>query len=66
MCSHRVTDQILHPYKTTDKIMQLYIFVSLGFRQEYSELNGNIPKFNLLLTSSYIKFVFATAFSNDL
>jgi hypothetical protein len=36
VCYHNVRDQVSHPYKTTGKIIVLYIliFVFLGSRQE--------------------------------
>jgi hypothetical protein len=57
-----VRDHVLHPYKTTDRIMGMYIltFAFLDRRQEeiglLTEWKQAFPEFRLLLISSCMKF----------
>jgi hypothetical protein len=59
-----VRDQVPHQYKTTDKIIRLYIliFKYLERRQEdkrlWTEWYQEFPEFNLLLISSWMQFWF--------
>jgi len=58
--SNNVSDQVSHPYKTTSKIIFLYISVfkfldiKLDDRRFYTEKQQAFPDFNLLLLSSFI------------
>jgi hypothetical protein len=48
-----MSDQVLHPYKTTDKFIVLYILITKDSAQNDSKHSLN---FNLLLISSWIEF----------
>jgi len=62
--SLNVSDQVSHPYKTTGKIMFLYIviFILLDRKLEdkmfVNEWQQEFPNFRLLLISSWIEFWF--------
>jgi hypothetical protein len=64
--SLNVRDKVSHPYRTSGKIIILYIviFTSFDSRREdkrlWTEWQKALPEFNLLLISSWIKFWFVT------
>jgi hypothetical protein len=67
--SLKVRDQVSHPYKTTGKIIILYIlmYTFLDSRREgkrfWAECLHVLPEFNLLLISSRFKFVYVNVVS---
>ena len=68
--SLNVCDQISHPYKTTDKIIVMYILIFVFLDSKLvnerfcTELWQAFPGFNLLLIYSWIEFWFASVFPN--
>jgi hypothetical protein len=62
--SLNVTDQVSHPYRTTDKIIVLYILIFTFFdsgredRRFWTDWYQALPNFSLLLISSWINFWF--------
>jgi hypothetical protein len=69
LCSSRsVRDQVPHPYKTTGKIIVLYISIFKFFyrrggktkKKLWAEWEQAFPEFNLLLISSWMRFSFVT------
>jgi hypothetical protein len=67
LCSSlNVRDQVSHPYRTTAKIIFLYILMFKFFdsrwedRRLWTEWYQAWPEFNLLLISSWNKFWFVT------
>jgi hypothetical protein len=65
-----VSDQVSHPYKTTGKIIVLYILIFISFDSKLeekifcTEWQQAFPDFNLLLISSWIEFWFVRLFPN--
>ena len=63
LSSHNVNDQVSHPYKTTDKIIFLYILIfkfldsNLEDKRFCTEWQQALPDLNLLLISSAIELI---------
>jgi hypothetical protein len=65
LCSYlNVRDQVLHPYRTTGKIIVLVLILTFRWQMRrqsfWTEWQQALPEFTLLLISSWIKFWFVT------
>jgi hypothetical protein len=67
-----VSDQVSHPFKTTDKIIVIYILICIFLdskiedKRFFTDRWQDFPNFKLLLISSGIEFLFFKVFPLDM